>query len=116
MTEQASAPGGSQRLDKWLWFARFARTRSLAAKLCQSGLVKLAGEAVAKPNRAVRPGDVLAIPQGRVVRTVRVRGLGLRRGRPDEARALFEEIAEPAPRQPAPDEEWVPLLGEPERE
>jgi ribosome-associated heat shock protein Hsp15 len=106
--------GAALRLDKWLWFARFARTRSLAAKLCASGLVTLGGEAVAKPNRAVRIGDVLAIPQGRVVRTVQVRALGARRGPPAEARLLFEEVADPAPRDPGPGEDWAPLLGDPE--
>jgi len=109
-------PSGSQRLDKWLWFARFARTRSLAAKLCESGLVTLGGAAVGKPNRSVRAGDVLAIPQGRVVRTVRVTALGERRGPPAEARTLYEELAEPRPREPGPDEDWTPLLGEPAAE
>jgi ribosome-associated heat shock protein Hsp15 len=109
-------PGGTQRLDKWLWFARFARTRSLAAKLCQSGLVRLGGATTEKPNRAVRIGDVLAIPHGRMVRTVQVRGLGSRRGPPAEARALYEEVGQPTPREPGRDEDWIPLLGEPEGE
>jgi ribosome-associated heat shock protein Hsp15 len=106
--------GAALRLDKWLWFARFARTRSLAAKLCESGLVRLGGEAVAKANRAVRIGDVLAIPQGRVVRTVQVRALGARRGAAAEARLLYDEVAEPRPRDPGPGEDWTPLLGDPE--
>ena len=106
--------GAALRLDKWLWFARFARTRSLAAKLCESGGVTLGGEAVGKANRAVRIGDVLAIPQGRLVRTVQVRALGIRRGAPAEARLLYDEIAEPVPRDPRPGEDWTPLLGDPD--
>jgi ribosome-associated heat shock protein Hsp15 len=111
-TERATPPA-SQRLDKWLWFARFARTRSLAARLCASGAVTLGGAAVTKPNQAVRIGDGLAVPQGRLLRFVEVTGLGARRGPPAEARLLYRETAAPQPRD-AGDAEWEPLLGDPE--
>jgi ribosome-associated heat shock protein Hsp15 len=111
MTEATGAT--TQRVDKWLWYARFAKTRSLAGRLCQSGGVRLAGEPVTKPNRAVRVGDLLTIPQGRLIRTVRVAAIGARRGPPAEARHLYEEVGAPAPRAAEP---WIPLLGEAEWE
>jgi ribosome-associated heat shock protein Hsp15 len=104
---------GAQRLDKWLWFARFARTRTLAAKLCQAGLVAVSGAASVKPNRAVRIGDVLTVTQGRLVRTVAVKGLGLRRGPPGEARLLYEEVAAPVALE-RDAEGWTPLLADPD--
>lgn len=100
------------RLDKWLWFARFARTRSLAAKLCAGGLVTVAGAAVRKPGHAVRIGDAVTVRQGRMLRRVTVLALGERRGPPAEARLLY---AEPEPPQPLGDADralWVPLLDE----
>jgi ribosome-associated heat shock protein Hsp15 len=104
-----AAPAVSQRLDKWLWYARFVKTRSLAGKLCQSGLVRVAGDAVTKANRSVRIGDVVAVPQGRVIRTVEVKALGDRRGPPAEARRLYDEIETSHLRDLAR-ESWTPLL------
>jgi ribosome-associated heat shock protein Hsp15 len=103
--------GGSLRLDKFLWFARFARTRSLAAKLCASGSVTVNGAAAMRPSQAVRVGDIVSVPQGRLVHTVRIAALGARRGPPTEARQLYEVQAAPRPialRQA----DWEPLLGE----
>ncbi len=100
----------SLRLDKWLWFARFARTRSLAAKLCAGGLVTVGGAAVLKPGHAVRVGDAVTVRQGHMLRRVTVLALGERRGPPAEARLLY---AEPDPPLPLGDGErvaWVPLL------
>jgi ribosome-associated heat shock protein Hsp15 len=96
---------GAIRLDKWLWHARFARTRGLAAGLCQSGRIRLGGEIVSKPHRLVRPGDVLTFPAGGHIRTVRVMALGSRRGPATEARGLYEDLSPPTaegalPRQP----------------
>ncbi|MFZ5792311.1 MAG: RNA-binding S4 domain-containing protein [Pseudomonadota bacterium] len=93
----------SLRLDKWLWFARFCKSRSLAAKLCASGHIRLSGEPgssahVAKPSQTVRPGDVLTFPLGRQVRVVRVLALGSRRGPAAEARALYEDLTPPQPK------------------
>ncbi len=97
------------RIDQWLWFARFVKSRSLAARLCAEGLVAINGGLVRKPNQAVRVGDVVALPQGGWRRTVRVLALGARRGPASEARLLYEEAAEAARlRDLAPG--WVPLL------
>lgn len=98
------------RLDKWLWFARFAKTRSLAAKLCGSGLVSVGGATVAKPGHLVRPGDVVTVEHGRTVRRVTVLALGNRRGPPAEARLLYAEPEPPRARRDADRATWVPLF------
>lgn len=82
------------RIDKWLWQARFFKTRSLAAKQVSGGHVRLNGTRVLKPAQAVGPGDVLTFPQGRIVRVVRVEALGVRRGPATEAQTLFADLTE----------------------
>ena len=62
----------SLRIDRWLWFARFFKSRSLAAKICAERRVRVNGTIVTKPNHRVRTGDVLTFPQGREIRVVRV--------------------------------------------
>jgi ribosome-associated heat shock protein Hsp15 len=97
------------RLDQWLWFARLAKSRSLAARLCAAGAVRLNGAAVGKANQAVRIGDVIAVPQGGWLLTVRVLALGQRRGPAAEAQLLYEAAAAPARlRDLVP--EWAPVL------
>jgi ribosome-associated heat shock protein Hsp15 len=88
----------SLRLDKWLWHARFCRTRTLAAKLAAAGKVRIAGSAVFKAHHAVKPGDVLTFPQGPHIRTVKVLALGERRGPAPEARLLYDDLAPPQPK------------------
>ncbi len=85
------------RADKWLWYARFFKTRSLAAKLCNAGELHVSGEAVSKAHRKVKPGDVLTFPQGRHVRVVKVLELGTRRGPAPEAGLLYEDLKPPSP-------------------
>jgi ribosome-associated heat shock protein Hsp15 len=97
------------RLDLWLWHARFAKTRSLAARLCEAGAVTLNGAAAGKAA-SVRIGDRVSAPQGRMRRTVDVRGLGERRGPPAEARLLYEEPS--PPQKLGGGEAWEPLLSE----
>ncbi len=87
----------ARRLDKWLWFARFCKSRTLAAKLCAAGRIRIGGELVRKAHCLVRPGDVLTFPQGPRIRVVRVLQLGLRRGPAVEARALYEDLEAAAP-------------------
>jgi ribosome-associated heat shock protein Hsp15 len=90
-----------RRLDKWLWFARFCKSRTLASKLCAAGKIRIGGEIVHKAHHLVRAGDVLTFPQGAHIRVVRVVLLGLRRGPATEARTLYEDLSPPAPREPA---------------
>lgn len=79
------------RVDKWLWFARFCKSRSLAQTLCTEGRVFVDGEEVEKPNRLIRVGNVLVITLGPIRRTVIVQSLGARRGPASEAVQLYEE-------------------------
>jgi ribosome-associated heat shock protein Hsp15 len=81
-----------QRLDKWIWFARVVKTRSLAAKLVTDGHVRLNGRRVETPAHAIVPGDVLTIALERQVRILRVLAPGLRREGYPEAKLLFEEL------------------------
>ena len=93
------------RVDKWLWRARFFKTRGLAAGLAGSGRLRINSEHVAKPAQTVRPGDGLTFPQGDRIRVIRIEALGLRRGPAPEARALYTDLEEAAPaaeREPKP--------------
>ena len=92
----------AQRLDKWLWFARFAKSRTLAARLCADGRVRINRAVAGKPSATVRPGDVLTFPQGPHIRVVRILQPGARRGPAEEARTLYEDLAPPAPGAPQP--------------
>jgi ribosome-associated heat shock protein Hsp15 len=85
-----SAP--SIRLDKWLWQARFCKTRGVAARLVAAGAVRVNAARVVKPAHPIRIGDGLAFAQGQAVRVVRVRALGVRRGPAEEARTLYDEV------------------------
>ncbi|MFP4328059.1 MAG: RNA-binding S4 domain-containing protein [Paracoccaceae bacterium] len=89
------------RLDKWLWQARFFKTRSLAARQVSEGRCRVNGTRVTKPAHAVGPGDVLTFAQAREVRVIRVVALGVRRGPAEEARALYHDLDPPQPRGPA---------------
>ncbi len=89
------------RADKWLWHARFFKTRGLAAGLISSGHLRVNGDKVHKPARSVAPGDVLTFPQARRVRVVRILALSQRRGPAPEAQALYEDMSPQAPAAPA---------------
>ncbi len=81
------------RIDKWLWAARFYKTRSLAAQAVAGGKVQLNGARV-KPARAVKPGDELEIHKSGFEYQIRVVLLSARRGPAKEARTLYEESEE----------------------
>ena len=78
------------RLDKWLWAARFYKTRALAVQEIERGRVQVAG-ANAKPSRDLRPGDMVTLRQGLVTREVQVRALSTQRGPAPVAQQLYEE-------------------------
>jgi ribosome-associated heat shock protein Hsp15 len=88
--------GGKIRIDKWLWHARFCKTRSLAAKLCEGG-IRIDGALVVRPGAAVRPGQVLTFALGRHVRVIELVAIGERRGPAEEARSLYRDLAPPTP-------------------
>jgi ribosome-associated heat shock protein Hsp15 len=106
-----SAELSARRLDQWLWFARLLKSRSLAARLCAGRAVLVNEALVSKANHLVRIGDTVAVPRGAFRRTVRVLGLGRRRGPPAEARLLYEEVAASV-RRSEPPASWIPLLSE----
>jgi ribosome-associated heat shock protein Hsp15 len=82
-----------QRIDKWLWHARVVRTRSAAAVLAASGHVRVNGQRIDAASRGVRVGDVLTVALDHSVRVIKVAGFAQRRGGPDAARALYENLA-----------------------
>ena len=110
MTSGSGLPAtASRRVDQWLWFARLAKSRSRAARLCTAGAVTVNGVAVGKANQAIRIGDTVTVPQGGMRRIVRVVALGMRRGPAPEAQSLYEETGAPEKLlklAPA----WTPLL------
>lgn len=91
------------RLDKWLWHARFFKTRTLAAKQVSGGHVRVNGERTVKPAHGITPGDVLAFAQERRARVIKIVELGARRGPASEAQALYEDLAPPEPHEPPPE-------------
>jgi ribosome-associated heat shock protein Hsp15 len=86
-------PAGKVRLDKWLWCARFFKTRSLSADEIARNRVDVNGQ-VAKASREVHVGDRIALRQGPVERTVIVRAVGRQRGSAPQAQAMYEETPE----------------------
>ena len=93
MTASGNEVPARQRIDKWLWAARFFKTRGLATEAIHAGHIRLNGSAV-KPAREVRPGDTLEITIGDVRWTVVARGINEQRRPASEAQQLYEESAE----------------------
>jgi ribosome-associated heat shock protein Hsp15 len=93
-----------QRIDKWLWFARLTKTRTLAQKLVLSGRIRVNREKANAASLLLKVGDVLTIAGDRGVRVLKVLGPGTRRGPAPEARTLYEDLspAAPADREAAP--------------
>jgi ribosome-associated heat shock protein Hsp15 len=91
---QADTGGGADalRLDKWLWHARFFRTRRAAASAIEAGLCRVNGIRVSRPGRTVRCGDTLTLVAGGRVRLVRIVALGSRRGPAPEAATLWCDL------------------------
>lgn len=85
----------SQRIDVWLYHARFYKTRSLATKMVRGGKVRLNGTVCKKASTIVVLTDVLTFAQSRQIRVARVRALGTRRGPAAEAQALYEDLTPP---------------------
>ena len=95
--------GEKQRIDKWLFFARIVKSRSLAQKLVEGGGVSLNGPACRSASQTVKPGDRLLIRLDRTVRDIEMVKAGERRGPAAEAQALFiDHTAPPPPRDAAP--------------
>lgn len=86
-------PPAETRIDKWLWAARFYKTRSQATEAVAGGKVEVNGES-AKPSKSVRSGDLVRIRFGPVEHVVTIKAIGERRGSAPAAQALYEESAE----------------------
>ncbi len=91
MSERGEARG--QRLDKWLWFTRVAKTRSLAARLIGAGKARVNRVRTSRPSQTVRPGDVVTLMIHGRVRILKVVDCGTRRGPAAEAATLYEDLS-----------------------
>jgi ribosome-associated heat shock protein Hsp15 len=83
------------RIDKWLWYTRFFKSRTLAGTFCGSGRLRLNGQIIRKANQTLKPGDVLTFPLNDHVRVIKAVALGTRRGPAPEAQALYEDLDPP---------------------
>ena len=86
------------RMDKWLWYARFFKTRSLATKLISSGKLRINGEVTSKPHRQAQIGQVLTFAQGPYIRVIRIDEIGKCRGPAAEAATLYTDLGPPPAR------------------
>ena len=93
----ARTEAARQRLDKWLWFTRVVKTRSLAARLVTEGHVRVNSVRVEVASKPVRAGDVVTVALERHVRVLKVLAAGVRRGPATEARTLYEDLAPRSP-------------------
>lgn len=84
--------GTTRRVDQWLWFARFFKSRTRATQFCLTGRLRINATPIAKAHHELKVGDVLTFFAGGRVRVVRVRALGSRRGPAAEARELYQEL------------------------
>jgi ribosome-associated heat shock protein Hsp15 len=94
--DTASEVPEAQRLDRWLWFARVTKSRSLAAGLIADGKVRVNRARVTKPSQTIKIDDVVTIAVHRHVRVLRMRDPGVRRGPAQEAVLLYEDLTPPA--------------------
>jgi len=85
------------RVDKWLWHARFFKTRSLATKQVTGGHVRLNGSRISKASVTVSVGDTLTFAQARRIRVIQIAAIGTRRGPAPEAQALYLDLTPPEP-------------------
>lgn len=92
-----------QRLDKWLFFARAVKSRTLAQKLIETGAVRINSERTTRPDRMVGEGDVLTMTVHSRLLVWRIRDAGERRGPAPEARDLYEDLSPALPAAPATD-------------
>jgi ribosome-associated heat shock protein Hsp15 len=95
---KSDGPDATLRIDKWLWHARFFKSRSLANAMVAAGRLRVNSQPISKPHHQVRPGDVLTFPQARRIRVIEIAAIGTRRGPAAEAQILYTDLAPPEPR------------------
>ena len=96
--EAPATPGPRQRLDRWLFFSRATKSRTLAQKLIEAGFVRVNAERTLRTDHPVGPGDVLTMTLGRRLLVWRILSPGARRGPPAEAATLYEDLTPDVPR------------------
>ena len=114
----SDAPAVQQRLDKWLWHARFVKTRSLAQKLISSGGVRVDREKVTSPSKQVRAGNVLTLTLPRDVKIIRIDNFAEKRGPFKDAQLLYTDMTparEPAEKQTMEDLSKIETQGRPSK-
>ena len=84
-----------QRVDKWLWFSRLVKTRTLASELVSTGKLRINKLKVSKPSHTVQAGDVLTFTHYGRLRVIKIAAIGARRGPAPEAQALYEDLSPP---------------------
>jgi ribosome-associated heat shock protein Hsp15 len=101
-------PSADLRIDKWLWYARFFKSRSLAAKFVMKGKIRINRQRIKKASVTLKEGDVLTFALGPHIRVIEIVALGDRRGPAPEAQTLYLDLEAPphadanAPNQPSP--------------
>lgn len=85
----------SLRIDKWLWYARFFKSRSAATRFVCSGKIRINRRPICKASQPLKAGDILTFVWNDAVRVVQVCALGERRGPPSEAGSLYEDLSDP---------------------
>lgn len=81
-----------QRLDQWLFRARFFKSRTIAAEMCKGGKIRVDGQIIRKANYLISPGHVLTFPKADIIRVIKVDGLPTRRGPAPEAATFYEDL------------------------
>lgn len=96
-SENKNGPAPGQRIDKWLWYARIFKSRSLAAKFVETGKIRVKSGAkrskLQKAAQTVRVGDILTFPHGNRIRVFEVKAPGKRRGPAIEAQTLYNDLS-----------------------
>lgn len=101
------APDSAIRIDKWLWHARFFKTRTLAQSQVTAGKIRVNSERISKANHSVKPGDVLTFVKADKVLIIEIVQIANRRGPASEAQTLYNDLS-PAPQKTAKDDPAVP--------
>ena len=110
MTKETSQNLEQQRLDQWLWHARFFKSRTLAATIIKTKKVRIDGIAVGKPSFNVKPGQTLTFQKDKRVRVIEIVSLASRRGPAPEAQALYNDLS---PLEPSKDEKKASITTAP---
>ncbi len=113
---ETGEPVNQIRLDKWLWHARFFKTRSLASKTCRARKIRINGTISSKASATVKVGDVLTFPKADMIKTIEVLAVGERRGPASEAQLLYKDLSVDTQKQSADGKVNATEYGVPVRE